>query len=185
MPSSRGSSQPRSPVLQADSLPSKPQGKPKSTGVGSLYLLQQIFLTQESNRGLLHCRRILYQLSYHRSPKWVWKQIHSQSLQKRTQSSQHQDFNFVIECRESSQATVLWSVTYRTMNKYICVVFSHAVCSSVLWQQQKTNILLNVSILNSNILLFWSMRTTTLMERSIKTAHFQNRFTVHYQILFL
>ena len=30
----------------------------------SLSLLQQIFPTQESNRGLLHCRRILYQLSY-------------------------------------------------------------------------------------------------------------------------
>ena len=54
----------RSPALQADSLPSEPPGKPKNTGVGSLSLLQGIFLTQESNRGLLHCRRILYQLSY-------------------------------------------------------------------------------------------------------------------------
>ena len=27
--------EPRSPVLQADSLPAEPQGKPKSTGVGS------------------------------------------------------------------------------------------------------------------------------------------------------
>ena len=36
----------------------------KNTGVGSLSLLQGIFLTQESNWGLLHCRRILYQLSY-------------------------------------------------------------------------------------------------------------------------
>ena len=41
-----------------------PQGKPKNTGVGSLSLLQQIFLTQGSNQGLLHCRQILYQLSY-------------------------------------------------------------------------------------------------------------------------
>ena len=32
--------------------------------MGSLSLLQWIFLTQESNRGLLHCRWILYQLSY-------------------------------------------------------------------------------------------------------------------------
>ena len=55
---------PRSPSLQADSLPAYPQGKPKNTGVYSLFLLQQIFLTQESNRGLLHCRWILYQLSY-------------------------------------------------------------------------------------------------------------------------
>ena len=38
----------RSPALQADSLPAEPQGKPKNTGVGSLSLLQGIFLTQES-----------------------------------------------------------------------------------------------------------------------------------------
>ena len=43
------------PALQVDSLPA---------GVGSLSLLQGIFLTQESNRRLLHCRQILYQLSY-------------------------------------------------------------------------------------------------------------------------
>jgi len=59
---------PRSPTLQADSLPAEPQGKPKNTGVGILALLQQIFLTQELNRGLLHCRWILYQLSYEGSP---------------------------------------------------------------------------------------------------------------------
>ena len=58
---------PRSPALQADSLPADPQWKLKNTGVGSLSLLQGIFLTQESNRGLLHCRRILYQLSFERS----------------------------------------------------------------------------------------------------------------------
>ena len=60
MPSSRGSSKPRSPTLQADSLLSEPPGKPKNTGVGSLSLLQGNFVTQESNQGLLHCRRILY-----------------------------------------------------------------------------------------------------------------------------
>ena len=36
--------------------------------MGSLSLLQRIFPTQESNRGLLHCRWILYQLSYQGSP---------------------------------------------------------------------------------------------------------------------
>ena len=49
IPSSRGSSQPgmepRSPALQADSLPSEPPGNPKNTGVGSLSLLQGIFPT--------------------------------------------------------------------------------------------------------------------------------------------
>ena len=55
---------PKSPALQADSLPAEPQGKPKNTEVGSLSLLQGIFPTQGLNWGLLHCRRILYQLSY-------------------------------------------------------------------------------------------------------------------------
>ena len=37
----------------------------KNTGVGSLSLLQGNFPTQELNWGLLHCRQILCQLSYH------------------------------------------------------------------------------------------------------------------------
>ena len=36
---------------------------------GSLSLLQWIFPTQELNRGFLHCRQILYQLSNQGSPK--------------------------------------------------------------------------------------------------------------------
>ena len=60
--------EPRSPALQADSLPAEPQGKPKNTGVGSLSLLQGIFPTHELNWGLLRCRRILYQLSHQGSP---------------------------------------------------------------------------------------------------------------------
>ena len=55
---------PRSPALQADSLPSEPAAKPKNIGVDSLSLLQGTFPTQEWNQGLLHCRRIPYQLNY-------------------------------------------------------------------------------------------------------------------------
>ena len=40
----------------------------QNTGVGSLSLLQGIFLTQESTGSLLHCRQILYQLNYEGSP---------------------------------------------------------------------------------------------------------------------
>ena len=46
----------------------------KNTEVGSLSLLQGIFLTQESNRGLLHCTWILYHLRHQESPRileWV------------------------------------------------------------------------------------------------------------------
>ena len=58
----------RPSALLADSLPSEPPGKPTNTGMGSLSLLQGIFLTQESNQGLPHCRWILYKLSYQGSP---------------------------------------------------------------------------------------------------------------------
>ena len=42
--------------------------------MGSLSLLQGIFLTQGSNQGLLHCRQILYQFNHKGSPRileWV------------------------------------------------------------------------------------------------------------------
>ena len=58
----------RNPAMQAVSFPAEPQGNPKNTGVGSLSLLQQVFPTQELNWCLLHCRKILYQLSYQGSP---------------------------------------------------------------------------------------------------------------------
>ena len=42
-----------------------PRNSPgQNTGVGRLSLLQRTFLNQELNQGLLHCRQILYQLSY-------------------------------------------------------------------------------------------------------------------------
>ena len=36
--------------------------------MGSLFLPQGIFLTQELNLGFLHCRQILYHLSHQGSP---------------------------------------------------------------------------------------------------------------------
>ena len=62
--------EPKSPTLQVDSFTAEPPGKPKNTGVDSPSLLQGIFMIQESNRDLLHCRQILHQLSYQGSPGW-------------------------------------------------------------------------------------------------------------------
>ena len=59
---------PMFPALQTDSLPSESPGKPKNTRVGSLSLLQRIFLAQELNWCLLHFRHVLYQMSYQGSP---------------------------------------------------------------------------------------------------------------------
>ena len=83
---------PRSPTSQIDSLPAEPQGKPTNTGMGSLSLLQQIFLIQESNPGLLHCRRILYQLSHQGSQEDIkmlintWKKAQHCSLLEKCKS---------------------------------------------------------------------------------------------------
>ena len=74
------------PALQLDFLLFEPPGKPKNTGMGSLSLLQGIFLTQESNQGLPHCRQILYQLSHQESPRileWVAYPLSSGSSQPR------------------------------------------------------------------------------------------------------
>ena len=58
----------------SDSLPPRGLYSPWSspghnTGVGNLSLHQGIFPTQGSNPGLLHCRRIPYQLSHKGSPE--------------------------------------------------------------------------------------------------------------------
>ena len=45
----------------------------KNTGVDCHALLQRIVSTQGSNLGLLHCRQILYHLSYQGSPLWPAK----------------------------------------------------------------------------------------------------------------
>ena len=47
----------------------------KNTGVGCHLCLQGIFLTQGSNPGLLHCRRMLYRLSYQGSPSWLLESV--------------------------------------------------------------------------------------------------------------
>ena len=47
----------------------------QNIGVGSLFLLQEIFPIQGLNPGLLHCRGIPYQLSHKGSPKSINKYI--------------------------------------------------------------------------------------------------------------
>ena len=80
--------EPRSPTLQMDSLPVKPQGKPKNIVMGNLSLLQRIFPNQESNQGLLHCRQILYKLRYQgNTPRTICNVISSiaRTLESRNQ----------------------------------------------------------------------------------------------------
>ena len=56
--------EPRSPTLQTDSLPSEPPEMRKNIGVGSLSFLQGNLPDPGIKPGSPPCRRILYQLSY-------------------------------------------------------------------------------------------------------------------------
>ena len=66
-----------------------PQNSPdQNTRVGSLFLLQGIFLIQGSNPGLPYCRWILYQLGHQGSPRileWVAYPFSSASSWPRNQ----------------------------------------------------------------------------------------------------
>ena len=71
----------------------------QNTGVGSCSLIQEIFSIQELSQGFLHCRWILYQLSYQGSPlysTWMVKAGHTKkalSEQKRGQRKKERSRN--------------------------------------------------------------------------------------------
>ena len=87
---------------------------------GEVSLLQGIFPTQESNQGLLHCRWILYQLSYEgspsgrkaetpQSPQLTWSGalgLHLQALSRETPHLHHRG-----EVRKESKAALLTAPT--------------------------------------------------------------------------
>ena len=91
----------------------------KNIGMGSLSLIQGIFPTQGSNPGLLHCRRILYQLSHQGSPinnKGAFKRerqgkkkkkIHSKKLKPKIPLLPYQ--NYPWETITSAALFPLWS----------------------------------------------------------------------------
>ena len=87
-PFSKGSSQPRDWTqvsrIAGRFFTSWATREAQNIGVGSLSLLQGIFPTQELNQGLLHCRRILYQLSYQGSEIELWLSLHVLSNIKQT-----------------------------------------------------------------------------------------------------
>ena len=72
--------------LQPHGLYSPWNSPGQNTGVGSLSLLLGTFPTQGSNRGLAHCRQILYWLSHKGSPRileWVAYPFSSRSSRPR------------------------------------------------------------------------------------------------------
>ena len=85
----------------------------QNTGVGNLSLLQGIFLTQESNRGLLICRQILYQLSYQGSP--ILSKLYQKCLRRARAYQIYFIFlllNFICESRTHANYYFMCKLTW-------------------------------------------------------------------------
>ena len=83
----------------------------KSTGVGCRFLLQRIFPSQGSNPGLLHCRQMLYRLSYEGSPltrKHVCK-IHRKFISRLILSIFISIYTFMNSQKSSKKETTKYS----------------------------------------------------------------------------
>ena len=119
---------PKSPALQADSLPSEPPERPKNTGAVSLSLLQGIFLTQESNQGLLHCRYILYQLSYQESPVLCLPDLKIFSVIKKWYATLHMPCRFFL----GLNINITLSQQHLVIPKFSRVTFSKKDCWCIL-----------------------------------------------------
>ena len=101
--------------LQLHGLHSQWNSPGQNTIVGSYSLLQGIFPTQGSNPGLLHYRRILYQLSHKGNPrilKWVAYPFSSRSSQPKNQTG--------VSCIAGRFFT-RWTIREAPKYIYVCI----------------------------------------------------------------
>ena len=105
----------------------------QNTGVGSHSLLQGIFLIQGSNPGLLHRRRILYQLSHQGSPKFAYaftkKQIHALLLV--FQSPSH--FRFSATPWTTALQASLFLTISQSLPKFVFIALVMPSSHLILW----------------------------------------------------
>ena len=106
----------------------------QNTGVGSLSLLQGIFPTQGWNPGLLHCQRILYQLSHKGSPRileWAAYPFSSRSFPARNQTrvSGHCRWILYQLSYQGSSEIMVMNTYSMPWFLYICIwcVYEHCV----------------------------------------------------------
>ena len=98
----------------------------KNTGVVCHFLLQGIVPTQELNPSLLHCRQILYQLSYEGNPKQMYTAhlLHILlSVMLRIRGNQRSEWDMVLAFKIISDSN---------KDKHL-FLFSHSVMSDSLW----------------------------------------------------
>ena len=82
----------------------------KNTREGCHFLLQRIFPTQGSNPGLLHCRQILYRLSYKGSPNSFWGTSNLNNIESFIPIKQYISPVILVFFNFSQQCFVVFSV---------------------------------------------------------------------------
>ena len=147
-------------------------GKFKNTGVGSLSLLQQIFPTQELNQDLLHCRWILYQPSYERSPFLYSHRFNTQEkcMFKKFKSGTLVSLTKFQKKRKKNLLTGIIST----------IIFQGEICQRSKWAQVCIHILLPpldnhltlASHTASQVLVSLPLCEVFLFELSLNTEHF-------------
>ena len=105
--------------LQPHGLHSPWNSPSQNTGGGSCSLLQGILPTQGFNPGLLHCRRILYQLSHQGSPRILErvavgesklaKMVCSGSLTPRFVNDNHVTVEIIYNTAHARHKVLTWS----------------------------------------------------------------------------
>ena len=70
----------------------------RSTGVGCHNLLQGIFLTQESNPGLLHCRQILYSWGTREAHIYIYTHIYTHICVLYTEREKENNGTNAVNC---------------------------------------------------------------------------------------
>ena len=92
--------------------------------VTSLSLLQGIVPTQGSNTGLLHCRRILYQLSHKESLRtlcWVAYPFSSRSFQPRDRTQVYRiagEFSYQLSHKYHPSISTFWCISKELKHRF-------------------------------------------------------------------
>ena len=133
-----------------------------NTGEGSLSLIQGIFPTQGLNPRLLHCRQILYQLSYEGSPTplliyWLnQSQTHSNSSRRNMALIIHISFG-VWSVQDCSQVLKPSNLSFRQLspippsNLWNIFTFLYSRNCAVLWNHLALNSLMIKFIISWSI----------------------------------
>ena len=97
----------------------------KNTGVDCGFLLQGIFLTQELNPGLLHCRRILYWLSWGKPPSRSAWQKERKKDEKTVGVSNTEEKRTPSNCWQKCKLMKQFGGSFKKLKLELLCVLSH------------------------------------------------------------